>query len=274
MVLSGIYIHPVKSLRACAVEACEIDALGLKGDRRFMVVDDAGHFLTQRTIPTMALIETKLTDSTLILSRSGHGSINVSNVDDLLRRPVAVTVWSSTGLTAEDCGDEPASWLSAALGKECRLVRAGPAFRRPVKKVNQTKPDALVSFADAYPLLAIGEASLSELNDRLVARGEETVPMDRFRPNLVINGSAPFAEDGWTRFRIGEVIFRTAGPCARCIITTTDQHTGDRGHEPLRMLASYRRDADDSTRINFGQNLVHETKSGMVRVGDPIEVVD
>lgn len=274
MVLSGIYIHPVKSLRGYAVETCEVDALGLKGDRRFMVVDDAGQFLTQRTLPAMALIETKLTDSTLLLSRSGHGSINVSNVDDPSRRPVAVNVWSRTELTAEDCGDEPASWLSTALRKDCRLVRAGPAFRRPVKKVNLTKPDALVSFADGYPLLAIGETSLSELNDRLAARGEESVPMNRFRPNLVISGATPFAEDRWTRFRIGDAIFRTAGPCARCIITTTDQHTGDRGHEPLRMLASYRRDASDSTQINFGQNLVNETNSGVLRVGDAIELID
>ncbi len=274
MHLSGIYIHPVKSLRGYAVETCEVDSLGLGGDRRYMVVDEAGRFLTQRTLPMMALIETKLTDSTLILSRSGRGSIDVPNVNHPSMRPATVSVWSSIGLIAEDCGDEPAKWLTAALGKDCRLVRAGPAFHRPVKKADLMQPDALVSFSDAYPFLAIGEASLSELNDRLVARDEEALPMNRFRPNLVINGAAPFAEDRWKRFRIGDVIFRAAGPCARCSVTTTDQHTGERGKEPLRTLASYRRDPDDSTQINFGQNLVHETKSGILRLGDPVELFD
>lgn len=274
MYLSGIYIHPVKSLGGCAVETCDVDALGLSGDRRFMVVDEAGRFLTQRTIPMMASIETKLTDSTLILSRSGQDSIEVSSVKPPERRPVSVTVWKSIGLIADDCGDEPATWLSVALGRDCRLVHAGPDFHRPVEKADRMQPPGLVSFADAYPILAIGEASLAELNDRLVARDEEAVPMNRFRPNLVITGAAPFAEDRWQRFRIGDVIFQTAGPCARCIVITTDQLTGERGPEPLRTLSSYRRDPDDSTRINFGQNLVHETKSGFLRVGDRIELLD
>jgi uncharacterized protein YcbX len=274
MYLSGIYIHPVKSLGGYAVETCDVDALGLAGDRRYMVVDEAGRFLTQRTLPLMALVETKLTSSALILSRSGHDSIEVSNAKSPERRPVSVSVWNSAGLIAEDCGDEPATWLSAALGRNCRLVRAGSAFHRPVKNADRMQPEALVSFADAYPMLAIGEASLAELNDRLVARNEEAIPMNRFRPNLVITGAAPFAEDRWQRFRINDVIFQTAGPCARCIVITTNQHTGERGQEPLRTLASYRRDPADSTQINFGQNLVHETKSGILRVGDRIERLD
>jgi uncharacterized protein YcbX len=273
MVLSGLYIYPVKSLGGCAVATCKVDALGLEGDRRFMVVDEAGRFLTQRVLPTMALVQTTLTASTLILSRPGHGSIEVSNLNLASSRPATVTVWSSTGLIADDCGDAPATWLSAALGRDCRLVRTGPAFHRPVKKGDPNSPEALVGFADAFPFLIIGEASLSELNDRLVARDEEAVPMNRFRPNLVIAGSAPFAEDRWKRFRIGNVTFQSAGPCARCTVTTTDQQTGARGQEPLRTLASYRRDPDDSTQINFGQNLIHETKSGILRVGDPVELL-
>ena len=274
MHLSGLYIYPVKSLRGCTVDICDVAPLGLGGDRRFMLVDEAGNFLSQRAHRRMALIETKLTYSTLILSCSGYGSIDIPNVTYASTRPTKVTVWNSAGLIAEDCGDKPAIWLSAILGSRCRLVRTGPAFHRQVKKARLTQPDSLVSFADAYPFLMIGEASLSDLNDRLVARNEDAVPMNRFRPNLVITGATPFEEDRWKRFRIGDAIFRTAGPCARCIITTTDQHTGDRGQEPLHTLASYRRDPDDPSHINFGQNLVHETKSGILRVGDPIELLD
>jgi hypothetical protein len=128
----------------------------------------------------------------------------------------------------------------------------------------------VVSFADAYPLLAISEASLADLNDRLLAGGEAPVPMDRFRPNLVLGDCPAYAEDTWTRFRIGDVTFRAAGPCARCLIPTTDQETALRGKEPLRTLATYRRDPEDPADVNFGQNLVHETKSGMIKLGDTV----
>ncbi len=274
MHLSGLFIYPVKSLRGCAAETLEIDHLGLRGDRRFMVVDETGRFLTQRTLPTMALIETALSPAALVLSHSHHGSITVSCLSDASTQPATVSVWSSSGLIAEDCGEDTAAWLSAALGRPCRLVRAGASFHRPINTPPPARPDDVVSFADAYPFLAIGESSLSELNDRLVARGEEPVPMNRFRPNLVFAGTPPFAEDHGSRFRIGNVIFRSAGPCARCIVTTTDQDTAERSPEPLRTLATYRRDPRDSTQINFGQNLVHETKSGSLRLGDRVEIID
>jgi uncharacterized protein YcbX len=128
----------------------------------------------------------------------------------------------------------------------------------------------VVSFADAVPFLATSEASLADLNDRIQENQGEPVPMDRFRPNIVVAGGDAFAEDAWNRVRIGSAIFRNAGPCARCIVITTDQRTGERGKEPLKTLASYRRDATDPTNVNFGTNLIHETKQGVVRVGDEI----
>ena len=131
----------------------------------------------------------------------------------------------------------------------------------------------LFHFADGFPFLLVSEASLANLNDRLVSTGEEPVPMNRFRPNFVVSGVAAFGEDAWPRVRIGGIVFRSGGPCARCIVTTTDQFTGERGTEPLRTLAAYRRDAGDSTRINFGLNLTHKTKSGSVRVGDAVELL-
>lgn len=273
MHLSGLFIHPVKSLRGCSVTVADVDALGLIGDRRFMVVDENGRFLTQRTLPRMALVETSLDAATLTLSATGAGAIRVPRGADPRAPLRRVSVWKSEDLAAEDCGDRAAAWLGDFLGVRCRLVRIGAEFFRPILKPGKARPGDRVSFADAYPFLVIGEASLADLNDRLVAQGDEALPMDRFRPNLVVAGCPAFAEDNWPRFRIGEIVFRAGGPCARCVITTTDQLTALRGREPLRTLAAYRRDAADPTDVNFGQNLIHETKTGTLRAGDPVETI-
>jgi uncharacterized protein YcbX len=267
------------------VPSAGIDALGLIGDRRFLVVDETGQFLTQRALPRMAQISTTLRPPNLILHADGAGSISIPLHTDAPVELRNVWVWRSKNLLAEDCGSEIAAWLSSFLGVTCRLVRIGEKFRRPVLQKPAyfaappgaptvegriVTPD-LFHFADGYPFLAIAESSLADLNDRIVADGGEPVPMDRFRPNFVISGCAAFAEDTWPRLRIGPIAFRAAGPCSRCAITTTDQLTGERGKEPLRTLATYRRDALDSTDVNFGQNLVHETKTGTLRVGDAVE---
>lgn len=278
MHLSGLFVYPVKSLRGCAVAALAVDDLGGAGDRRFLVVDAAGRFLTQRTLPRMALIATALDADTLRLSAAGAGTLAVPRAPDPRAPLRAVTVWQSEGLPAEDCGDEAAAWLRAFLGQDCRLVRLGPACQRPIRRpagVQRSPAGAppLVSFADAYPFLLISEASRADLNDRLAARGEEPVPWDRFRPNLVVTGCSPFAEDTWPRVRIGAVTFRAAGPCARCVVTTTDQQTAARGPEPLRTLAGYRRDPADTTLVNFGQNLIHENTTGTLHLGDPVVVL-
>ncbi|MSU65605.1 MAG: MOSC domain-containing protein [Opitutus sp.] len=278
MHLTNLFIHPVKSLRGCAVSSAAVDALGLIGDRRFMVVEDeTGRFLTQRALPRMALIETELSEFTLTLSAPGQGAIAVARTFRPTARekpqPVVVSVWASEGLLAEDCGDVPAAWLGDFLGLKCRLVRIGEKFQRPVLKPGKARPGDTVSFADGYPLLVISEASLADLNDRLVAQGVDAVPMNRFRPNLVVAGCAAFAEDTWARFQIGKVLFRGGGPCGRCVLTTTDQLTAERGLEPLRTLAAYRRGAADPSNVNFGQNLFNESKSGMLRVGDTVTLL-
>jgi uncharacterized protein YcbX len=270
--VSALHLHPVKSLRGCAVESVVIDRRGIAGDRRFLVTDPAGRFLTQRTLPRMALVATRLDDLELTLEATGHGMIRVARASQPDAPRAKVSVWSSEGLIAEDCGDAAAGWLSDFLGTQCRLVRAGEDFTRPVRKVPADIPGAEVGFADAYPGLLLTEASWADLNDRLRARGEEPVPMDRFRPNLVVAGAAPYAEDNWTRVRIGSVMFRSAGPCARCLVTTTDQATAERGPEPLRTLAGYRRDARKPEEVNFGQNVIPEGTTGVIRVGDPVTV--
>jgi uncharacterized protein len=271
--LAGLYIHPVKSLRGCAVTEVQVDELGPVGDRRFLVVDATGKFLTQRTHPRMACVATALTVDTLALSADGHGGLQVPRFSPPGSPTRTVTVWKSEGLVADDCGDAVAEWLSSFLATAVRMVRIGKDFTRPVKPA-KAKPGDVVSFADGYPFLLIGQASLDHLNDRLQENGADPVPMNRFRPNLVVTGGTPFAEDGWAHFRIGGVTFRNAGLCARCIVTTTDQQTGERtGPEPLRTLATFRRDAADPTDVNFGINLVNETKQGVLRIGDAVEVL-
>jgi uncharacterized protein YcbX len=269
MHVSGLFVYPVKSLRGFAVSSAQVDALGIVGDRRFLVVDHDDRFLTQRGLARMAQIATALDATHLTLSADGAGSVRVPLASDPVARVRRVTIWKHEGLLAEDAGAEVTAWLSDFLAMPARLVRIGPSFVRDVKKA-AALPNDVVNFADSVPFMAVGEASLNHLNDRLVAAGEEPVPMNRFRPSLVIAGAEPFAEDTWPRVQIGELTMRAAGACARCIVTTTDQLTGERGIEPLRTLATYRRDPVDSTRINFGQNLIHETKRGPIRVGDAI----
>ena len=273
MRLSGLFLYPVKSLGGLAVSAARLDAHGLVGDRRFLVIDEAGRFLTQRTLPRMALIATTLDATHLTLTQPSATALRVSLASDPLAPLRTVSVWKSENLLAEDCGEAPAAWLTAVLGPPCRLVRLGPAFHRPIPKAN-AQPGDTVTFADAYPLLAIGESSLADLNDRLIARGAEALPMNRFRPNLIIADAPAYAEDTWPRFRLGEITFRSGGPCARCTVTTTDQVTGRLdGPEPLRTLATYRRDPIQTSSVNFGQNLIHETKSGILRVGDRLSLL-
>ncbi len=268
--VTGLFLYPVKSLRGHAVPAAEFDALGFVGDRRFLVVDPTGKFMTQRTVPRMAGIDARLSAGWLTLSADGAGSIAVSTTaqgDAPLRR---VSVWKSEGLQAEDCGPAADGWLSSFLQLKCHLVRLGPEFSRPILKPS-AHPGDVVSFADAYPFLAISEASLAQLNDRIQENHGEPVPMNRFRPNLVVADCAAFAEDAWSRIRIGGAVFRNGGPCARCIVTTTDQLTGERmGKEPLKTLATFRRDPADPTDVNFGVNLIHESKHGAIRVGDVV----
>jgi uncharacterized protein YcbX len=271
MHLSALHLYPVKSCRGLSVQSAELDDHGFIGDRRFLIVTAVeGQFLTQRSHPRMALIETTLQADSLILSSPNHGSVTVPRSSPVATHSRRVTVWKST-VNADDCGDEPAEWLTNFLGLPLRLVRMGATYQRPNLKP-AAQPGDVVSFADSCPFLVVGEASLADLNDRLAAKDEEPLPMNRFRPNLVVAGSAPYAEDSWPHFKVGPVVFRNAGPCTRCPITTTNQETAERRKEPLKTLATYRRNPADPTDVNFGTNLIHETKRGVVRVGTKVEV--
>jgi uncharacterized protein len=274
MQVSSLHIHPVKSCRGIAVLEMDLDGIGPVDDRRMLIVDANGRFLTQREWPRMAQIRVR--------SNAGHWTFSVEHqhlppVDVPKRAPVGavareVTVWRDTVL-AEDCGDEIAELLSSFLGSPVRLVRAGRDYKRVIP--DKRTPDALkarggslVAFGDAFPFLVTSIASVSDLNTRL----EVPVPMDRFRPNIVVTGCGPYEEDTWARIRIGGVELHAAGPCGRCMVITTDQHTGERAKEPLATLATYRRGPDGA--VNFGQNFIHASDHGTIRVGDMVTVLE
>lgn len=269
MRVTGLFLYPVKSLRGHAVPTAELDALGFAGDRRFLVVDATGKFLTQRTAPRMARIEARLSAGTLTLSADDASSVSVPTASDPDAPLRTVSVWKSEGLQAEDCGAAASAWLSTYLGLPCHLVRIGNSFTRPVLKP-AARPGDLFTFADAAPFLVISEASLAHLNDRIQENHGEPIPMNRFRPNIVVADCDAFAEDTWSGIQVGEAMFRSAGKSVRCIITTTDQLTGERGKEPLKTMATFRRNPADPTEVYFGVNLIHETKRGTIHVGDSV----
>lgn len=261
--LTEITLYPVKSAGGIAVQERQVEARGLAGDRRWMVVGPDGGFLTQRDWPRMALILTALDADRLRLDAPGCAPLRMPVLPDGGR--LTVRVWRSV-CAAVSAGAEADAWLSAFLEMPCRLVYMPNETRRTVSP-DYAAGEGIVSFADGYPLLLIGEASLDDLNTRLA----EPVPMNRFRPNLVVTGFAPYAEDDWKQVRIGDVLFHVVKPCARCAMTTVEQATGEKhGPEPLQTLAGYRR--AESGKVLFGQNLI-PAAPGMVRVGDSVEVV-
>ncbi|MFK0121405.1 MOSC domain-containing protein [Streptomyces sp. NPDC090994] len=268
--LRSIHVHPVKAFRGFAPREAEVEPWGLAGDRRWMLVDDGGKVVTQRQRPRLALAAAEpLPGGGIRLSAPGARPLSVPVPDpgetvtvELFRDKVRVT----------PAADEAAhAWCGAYVGARTRLVYLDdPATRRPVDPA-YARPGETVSFADGYPLLLTATASLDALNS-LIARGDHAaegpLPMDRFRPNVVVSGTEAWAEDGWSRVTIGEASFRVAKPSGRCVVTTTDQDTAARGREPLHTLGRHRRHGG---KLLFGQNLVPLTR-GTVRVGDPVTV--
>jgi len=261
IVVSSLVVYPLKGGRGISCPAVALDHFGPRFDRRWMVVEPAGTFLTQREAPRLCLVSARPIDGGLRLEAPGAEPCELAALDRGSSRRM-VRIWSDrTG--AFDCGDGAARWCSAWLGRECRLVQLPEAASR------RTDPDydpagSPVAFADGYPMLLIGEASLDDLNRRL----QHPVPMNRFRPNVVVRGSEPFAEDGWRHFRIGEVRLEAVKPCARCTVPTVDQATSDTGKEPLTTLATFRKRGSG---VLFGVNVVHRNR-GTLAVGDPVHL--
>jgi len=253
--LAELHVYPVKSCRGIALDAARITEAGLEHDREWMVVTPDGRFVTQRERPRLALIETRLTADALVLAAPGREPLVVPYEHD--GAPTEVTVWRDR-CRAHDQGEDAARWLSTFAGCELRLVRFDPSHRRPSDPAWTGRLEAFARFSDGFALLAISRASLADLNARLAA----PLPMNRFRPNLVLDGLPPYGEDALGDVVAGGVRLRRVKPCARCIITTTDQASGNRdGEEPLRTLKTYR--WDPALRgITFGQNLIVAAGAG------------
>ncbi|MBZ5587590.1 MAG: MOSC domain-containing protein [Acidobacteriia bacterium] len=261
--LSGLSVYPVKSARGIAVEGATVGPRGLDGDRCWMVVDEGRVFLSQRSHPRLALVSVTVQGKRLQLVAPGMPPMTVDPPPSDVAA-AQVQVWDDV-CDAVPAGHEAARWFSSLLGCACELVRMADGSQRRVARRGDA-PEAEVGFADGFPFLLISEASLEDLNRRLARR----VPMDRFRPNLVVTGCEPYAEDCWSRIRIGQVVFHVVKPCSRCSTTTVDQATGERGREPLATLATYRRVGD---KVMFGQNLMHEGV-GTLHRGDEVTVLD
>jgi uncharacterized protein YcbX len=258
--VSALHLYPIKGTRAIDAGEAEVGDRGFVGDRRFLITEPSGRFLTQRELPRMALIAGRFVGDVLRLEAPGMAPL------ELPRAPAggearSVEVWRDR-CDARSVGEATADWVSRFLGKACELVYMPDDSLRQIDRKYAADGER-VSFADGFPFLMAAVESLAEL-----ARRGAAVPMSRFRPNLVVEGAPPFEEDGWRAVRIGAVRFRVVKPCARCVVTTVDQDTGVAGVEPLRTLAGFRKVGSE---VMFGQNLVHEGR-GVVRVGDEVVV--
>ena len=263
--ISQLFIYPIKSLGGISVEKIPVTDRGLQYDRRYMLVDEHNRFLTQREYPVMALLQTVIDGNNLMVHHK-------KSIDLKLRLPLIpenegdttrVQVWDDIceAIYVSPSADE---WFSERIGLSCRLVYMRETSRRPVNKKYAMK-DEITSFADGYPILMIGQSSLDDLNSRM----QESLSINRFRPNIVFTGGRPFEEDTMEHFIVNGIQYYAVKPCARCVITTTDQETGITGKEPLKTLASYRRIRNE---VWFGQNILMEG-TGFISVGDSIEVI-
>ena len=256
LTLAEIRIHPVKSLGGFTVQEARLTDRGLEHDRRWMLVDEEGNFMTQREVGTMACLHTSAgsegfqvtdirTGATLDLPWSlSAGTERMCSVwSDRVRTRVGEPAWSD--------------WFSAQLGRSVQLVYMPDATKR---RTDGRYAKGLTSLSDGFPFLIVSQASLDELNTRLPS----PIGMERFRPNFVVAGGTAFQEDAWTDIRIGDAHFQLVKPCARCVVITTDQRTGERYKEPLRTLATYR---SKGNKVLFGINAMGDA-SGSVRVGD------
>lgn len=268
LTLSEIFVYPIKSLGGISLFEAVVEPRGLQFDRRMMLVDNNGNFITQRIYPQMALFKTSIIDNKLIVTYSkSNQSIQLPLIaeENSFLQKIKVRIWDDL-CNASIISDEANEFFSDLIGIKCSLVFMPEDEKRIVdpnkKYIND---EHIVSFADGYPFLIIGQSSLNELNRRL----ETPIPVNRFRPNFVFTGGKAFEEDQWKNFQIGGIKFKAVKPCARCVITTTDQQTAERSNEPLKTLATFRRDGN---KVLFGMNLV-AYNSGKIKIEDKITLL-
>ncbi len=262
MKVTQLYIYPIKSLQEVAVEEAILTSRGLQYDRRWMIVDDDGVFITRRKVPALARIQLDLTTDTIRIHHAHDPGVEIPLQPEQGAPVRPVKIWD-TVCSAMGTFEEANIWLSRQLSMKCQLVYMPDSTRRPI--LSPKVPEgSVVSFADGYPILLIGQASLDDLNGRL----PHPVTMHRFRPNIVVQTDTPFEEDRWSNFQIGAHSLTGVKPCSRCIMVNVDPRSGTVSKEPLRTLSSFRKNGG---KVQFGLNVMWQngqTEEAAVRVGD------
>lgn len=269
--ISQLAIYPVKSCAQIQVASAAVDNFGLHMDRRWMVVDENGRFITQRQLSRMCLIKPTLCDNGVLLQAPDMQDCMVGT--EALTKAHQVTVWGDQ-CNVLDCGNEVAAWLAQFLETKCRLVYFPETEFRQVD-LDYAKQGDRTAFSDGFPFLLISEASLEDLNRRIVKTQQQPVEMRRFRPNIVVSGCEAFAEDSWQKIQIGDTVLKIVKPCSRCVIPSIDPDTGIRGDEPIQTLKEYRRKDHPQigNKIFFGQNVIAEN-IGCFEVGMPVKIIE
>lgn len=261
--VSELFVYPIKSLGGISVPNSIVADRGLQYDRRWMLVDSDNQFMTQRVFAEMALLQVQMQKDSLVVSHKKKGD-SITIPFETNGEIIPVQVWSDKvkGVVVDQKLNE---WFSDILGKPCKLVHMPASTTRRVDGRYAIHKE-ITSFSDGYPFLIIGQSSLDDLNSRL----EETLPINRFRPNIVFSGGKPYEEDTLAHFIINDIHFYGVKLCSRCVMTTIDQDNGKKGREPLRTLATYRM---KNNKIYFGQNLLHHGE-GSVALGDEIKLIE
>lgn len=264
LTLSEIWIYPIKSLGGISLQEANITERGLQNDRRWLLVDEAGVFITQRQYSQLALFSVQLeAEHLLVTNRNTMDTLRFSCAD-YSEKQVSVQVWDDT-ILANEVSEVCSHWFTEQLQMPVRLVYMPDSSKRLVDSRYAQTPNDITSFSDGYPFLLIGQSSLDDLNTRL----ENPVEINRFRPNLVVTGALPYQEEAWYEFEVGAVQFWGVKPCSRCILITVDPHTGEKpSKEPLLTLSKYRKVGN---KVLFGQNVIAKTL-GLLRVGDALSV--
>ena len=277
MIVSELCVYPIKSCQGIKLKQAEVKLKGFLWDREMMLVTKRGKFLTQRQFPNLAKVQVQFKGERVSLSVQDNSLRPITFSPTLAGTEIEVEIWDES-IVAIDQGDEVAEWFHRLLQldeqKQCRLVRQSPQYIRTLEQPSTVKGKP-VSLADNYPFMLTATASLRELNERIVeidGQQSQAIPMNRFRPNIVIETTEPFIEDNWSLIKIGTVEFAVIKPSSRCIITTIDQERGEKNQlkEPLRTLGTFRQFSEQG--VMFGENMIPQNE-GTVRVGDRLEVL-
>lgn len=274
--ITALTLYPIKSCAGISLQTATVSATGLSHhnihDREWMLVDSNGQFLTQRSHPVMALIVPQLQAADLVVQAPDMPPLAIPTAPLLagLAPAIAVTIWDDR-LNAHDCGDEAGRWFSQTLGQPCRLVRFDPAVKRLASKKWTDDADAPTRFPDGFPMLVISQGSLDDLNQKLQAQGRAGVPMNRYRPNIVIDGVEAFEEDFAATIEAGPVRLQPVKPCTRCPMPSVDQATGKFGPDPMDVLLTYRGNPRVDGAPTFGVNAILQDGAGeILHVGQEV----